>query len=78
MATDNDLQVTKGEKHFYSFMTGNADKFYDSLFNTILTATAKQKKMLGKAFPEEVAAVEFYQNVEGYWKQLKIRIESQV
>ena len=73
---DFELQITNGEKNFYDFMLNKGDKFYESLFHTILLATAKHKKALSKAYPEEVACVGFYQNVEGYWIQLKTRIEN--
>lgn len=72
----SELEITQGERNFYEYMIGNADKFYDSLFHAILLATAKQKKELAKAFPEEVACVGYYQNVEGYWVEIKSRIES--
>lgn len=74
MATD-ELKLTTGEKNFYDFMTGKANKFYESLFNTILYARVVDKKLLQKAFPEEVTAVDFYRNVDGYWHELKSRIE---
>lgn len=72
-----ELNLTNGERNFYDYMVGRADKFYDSLFHTILSATAQNKKQLSKAFPEEVASVGFYQNVEGYWTQLRDRIEEE-
>lgn len=75
--SDYELKLTKGERNFYDFMVGEADKFYDSLFRTILIATAKNKQLLSKAFPEEVASVSYYQNIEGYWTQLRARIEEE-
>jgi hypothetical protein len=69
--------LTTGEFNFCQFQLGQTGSFYTSLFKTILKSDENNRLKLMHGFPEEVAAVERFQNEMGYWQDLQHRFNRQ-
>ena len=66
-------ELNKGEKKFCEFQLGMTGDFFTALIKAMFLADVNNVRKLKLAFPEVMATVKQYQNMEGYWSDLKDR-----
>lgn len=71
------ININEGEKIFCEWQLGQTGGFFKHLIEAIIRADSTNMEKLSKSFPDLVAAVNCYQNVEGYWEDLKRRYEQE-
>lgn len=67
--------VEPAEMELFFYMNGTSGSFSTALFDAIFKADPINKLKLSKGFPSEVAAVQNYINVAGYWEDLIKRMK---
>lgn len=68
--------VTEAEKDLYYWVYEQLGSFSTYLFKAIANADSSNLFKLSKGFPEEVQVYKRYANEEGYWVNLKTRVEN--
>jgi hypothetical protein len=69
--------LTEGERSLWRWRNLGAGGFEKSLWSTIMAADGTNLEMLGRAFPQHVAAYRRYAYETGYWTDLQARIEGE-
>ena len=67
--------ITNAERKLYEWQYGTLGSFYKGLYTIISKADTKNKEKLRKAYPEEVKTITKYQEEEGYWEDVKLRMQ---
>ena len=67
-------EVTRWERELFFYHRGTAGGFYKKLVDAFIHADGENTARLLMAFPEELIPVQRYRNEEGYWEDLKKRI----
>jgi hypothetical protein len=68
--------MTNGERDLCFFKKNMLGGFKTALFEAIFRADSRNKIKLSLGFPEEVLAVQKFQNEAGYWENLIKEFES--
>ena len=70
-------KITEGERSLWRWRNLGAGGFEKSLWSTIMAADGTNLEMLGRAFPQHVAAYRRYAYETGFWADLQARIEGE-
>ena len=70
--------ILPGEKFIYDWQYGRLNEFHRYLIQAMLYADINNLSKLGKGFPEEVAAYRKFTSEDGWWENLKMRVEGNV
>ena len=69
-------ELNQGEIDLYFWQYGKLGSFKEHLFKAISKADTVNLNNLKKGFPEQVNAYRNYSNTEGYWEQVKQKMEN--
>jgi hypothetical protein len=70
-------KLSEGEKLFCEWQLGMTGSFFSKLIEAIMIADSGNLEKLYESFPDLVDTVSKYQNVAGFWDDLKSRYEQQ-
>ncbi len=68
--------LSKGERFVFEWQKGMSGSFMSGLAELICKGDLGNQAQLAKAFPDEVEAIQKYQNEPGWWEAVKNKGES--
>lgn len=68
-------ELTQGEVDLYYWQYNKLGGFMTKIFDAMSVADNTNLKKLSKAYPEQVAAYRRYCNENGYWNNIKDRMQ---
>ena len=69
----NGVEFTRGQMFVLGWQYQFAGSFMKALAEAMVKADVYNMAQLGRGFPEEVAAMNAYQNIDGWWLNLQKR-----